>query len=531
MANRFLSNITINDSYTFPSADGASGQVISTDGAGNLSFVDQTATEALTLNVTVKNVSGGSLAKGTIVHASPSATPPSGNVVEIIAADYDTSTSMPAIGVLNETLANEAEGKAVMFGAVSGIDTSSFSAGDELWVGNNGAFTNTKPATAGQLIQKIAVVIKSHASNGLIKIFGAGRTNDVPLPLYIDDTNQRVGVGTSSPTATLELNSATSNQAVLKISRSTNPAITNNLQLGTSGGNSTITAIGTSSVNPALIFQIGTTSVTTESMRIDSSGNVGIGTGTISATYSPKLQVESSATDGTGGVLIGSYLPTLTFQDYSGGSTVGQIQQDGTGLVFKNNGLERMRITSGGDVNFGGAFTAGSNKVNIGSSTNQGYIQTSVNLTSSLEHLYFYNPNGVVGSISTSGSSTSFNTSSDYRLKENVVPMEGALDRVDTLKPSRFNFIADPSTTVDGFLAHEVAEVIPEAISGEKDAVEEYEVTPAVLDEEGNVIEEAVMGTRPVYQGIDQSKIVPLLVGAIQELKAEIESLKSQING
>ena len=89
--------------------------------------------------------------------------------------------------------------------------------------------------------------------------------------------------------------------------------------------------------------------------------------------------------------------------------------------------------------------------------------------------------------------------------------MEGALDRVDALKPSRFNFIADPEKTVDGFLAHEVAEVIPEAISGEKDAV----------DEEGN----------PIYQGIDQSKIVPLLVGAIKELRAEIELLKSQING
>jgi hypothetical protein len=204
MANRFLSNITINDSYTFPSSDGDAGQIITTDGSGNLSFTDQ-STEALTLNVTVKNVSGGSLAKGTIVHASPSANPPSGNVVEVIAADYDTSTSMPAIGVLNETLANEAEGQAIMFGAVSGIDTSSFSAGDELWVGNNGAFTNTKPATAGQLIQKIAVVIKSHASNGLIKIFGAGRTNDVPLPLYIDNTNQRVGIGVPLPSETLEV--------------------------------------------------------------------------------------------------------------------------------------------------------------------------------------------------------------------------------------------------------------------------------------------------------------------------------------
>jgi hypothetical protein len=190
----------------------------------------------------------------------------------------------------------------------------------------------------------------------------------------------------------------------------------------------------------------------------------------------------------------------------------------------------------------------------------------------------------VVGSISTYSSATSYNTSSDYRLKENVVSMTGALDRVSQLKPSRFNFIADADKTVDGFLAHEVQEIVPEAITGEKDAMrtEEYEVTPAVyedvvhpaeeavyetiehpaveeeLDDEGNIIvegkeayteevlvteakeewtekvlvSEKVMGTRevPDYQGIDQSKLVPLLVGAIQELKSEIESLKSQIN-
>ena len=87
--------------------------------------------------------------------------------------------------------------------------------------------------------------------------------------------------------------------------------------------------------------------------------------------------------------------------------------------------------------------------------------------------------------------------------------MTGALDRVEQLKPSRFNFIGHDEI-VDGFLAHEVSDIVPEAITGEKDEV----------DAEGN----------PVYQGIDQSKLVPLLVGAIKELKAEIETLKAQIN-
>jgi hypothetical protein len=133
------------------------------------------------IDVTVKNVSGGSLSKGVVVHAAPTATPPSGNVIEVIAADANDAAKMPAIGVLNETIADEAEGEAVMFGAVSGIDTSSFSVGDELYVSETaGEFTATKPTPFTSEVQKIAVVIKSHASNGLIKVFGAGRSNDIP---------------------------------------------------------------------------------------------------------------------------------------------------------------------------------------------------------------------------------------------------------------------------------------------------------------------------------------------------------------
>ena len=198
---------------------------------------------------------------------------------------------------------------------------------------------------------------------------------------------------------------------------------------------------------------------------------------------------------------------------------------------------ERMRITSAGDVEITGGYpgstafkTTGALRITSNSNVNTANVALElINDATGTRYLAsFSNNNGVVGSISTLGSATSFNTSSDYRLKENVVELTGALDRVDALKPSRFNFIADANKTVDGFIAHEVAEVVPEAITGEKDAVEDYEVTPAVLDDEGNVIEEAVMGTKDVYQGIDQSKMVPLLVAAIQELKAEIELLKAR---
>ena len=124
-------------------------------------------------------------------------------------------------------------------------------------------------------------------------------------------------------------------------------------------------------------------------------------------------------------------------------------------------------------------------------------------------HFVTHNVSGVaVGSISANGSSTAYNTSSDYRLKENVDYDWDATTRLKQLKPARFNFIIDETNTlVDGFLAHEVSGIVPEAITGEKDAV----------DGEGN----------PQYQGIDQSKLVPLLVKTIQELEARITALES----
>jgi len=220
-------------------------------------------------------------------------------------------------------------------------------------------------------------------------------------------------------------------------------------------------------------------------------------------------------------------------------------------LGFSTSSAERVRIDGSGNFRVGistDPAVAGSEGIELNGSN--GFITTARNTAAAAGHHQFVNSNGVVGTITTSGSSTTYGTSSDYRLKENVVPLTGATERVKQLNPSRFNFIVDADTTVDGFLAHEVADVVPEAITGTKDGMrdEEYEVTPAVyedvvipavLDEEGNEVEaerteqqlvtEAVMGTRsvPDYQGIDQSKLVPLLVATIQELEARITALES----
>jgi len=113
----------------------------------------------------------------------------------------------------------------------------------------------------------------------------------------------------------------------------------------------------------------------------------------------------------------------------------------------------------------------------------------------------------VVGVIMINDSSTSYSTSSDYRLKENETSITDGITRLKQLKPYRFNWKTDSSKRVDGFFAHEVSSVVPESIFGEKDAV----------DSEGN----------PNYQSIDHSKLVPLLVAAVKELITKVEALEA----
>jgi len=295
---------------------------------------------------------------------------------------------------------------------------------------------------------------------------------------------------------------------------------------------------------------------TSTAMTIDSNENITMN------GVSPQMIVGSNAVStGTCAVQIGanrtgngnSYVDLVgdaTYTDYGlriirssgGANTASELDHRGTGalvinardagyLSFRTQNSERFRVTSAGDVDFGGAYSDGTYSARMGHGGTGGqYLHCSTGVTAAAWQIRFVNPNGTVGNILTSGTSTSYNTSSDYRLKENVVPMTGSIDRLKALKPSRFNFIADADTTVDGFLAHEAGEVVPECASGEKDAMttEEYEVTPAVMDGD-TVVTEAVMGEREVedYQGIDQSKLVPLLVSALQEAVARIEQLEN----
>ena len=287
-------------------------------------------------------------------------------------------------------------------------------------------------------------------------------------------------------------------------------------------------------------------------MTITSAEKIGIGetvplgqlhvkTSDTSATASSdadELVVECGG-GGAGGISLLSStngFGNINFGD-SGDNDIGMIQydHDNNSFTIKTNASEQMRITSDGKLrllhgNFGATPSSSNKGFEFRANGSQGgTLDCGITDTSNHTIINFDNGNGGVGTIQMNGSATAYNTSSDYRLKENVNYDFDATSRLKQLKPARFNFKADADTTVDGFLAHEVSSIVPEAISGEKDAVkiwkdgeelpEGVSVGDNILDADGNTIMD--------IQGIDQSKLVPLLVKTIQELEARITALES----
>jgi hypothetical protein len=470
-------------------------------------------------------------------------------------------------------------------------------------------------------------------------------------PFHIDTTNDRIGIGTSSPSDVLHVSGGSSTDGILiqnPLSGSFYNAKLEFTRDGTSGGakiqternssggvglsfnytssnanevsgtyseamridssgnvgiakteptrdaTTTSLAIGDSSQAASLdlygssksyaIFsggsgQLGFFNLTdsAERMHIDSSGNVGIGTSSPFGTAANRTVLSVNGTDdasinvGTGGSQRGYLYADSTFARVS---TIGSIP-----LQLGTNDTERMRITGAGAIRCGsssGLINTEKFAVRSTGSSENGMsvfhastddrdlvilMHAGATGSNTRKYLSFLNSNGVAtGNVNLNGTGTVYATNSDYRLKENVTDVTDGITRVKQLAPKRFNFIADADTTVDGFLAHEAQTVVPEAITGTKDAMrdEEYTVTAAkgdvytpATDDADEVIHssnveqpqtleegqqwretsEAVMGTRsvPDYQGIDQAKLVPLLTAALQEAIAKIEALETRV--
>jgi hypothetical protein len=245
-----------------------------------------------------------------------------------------------------------------------------------------------------------------------------------------------------------------------------------------------------------------------EVARFDSAGRLGIGTTSPNRLLSlyatqPVFQITNVASGNTQG----------TIQYQVSGSTDFVLDNQGSGsggiISFSQAGTERARIDSSGQFLVGATSNpGGGTSVAAFSGADVLNVNNTVAGTGSVTSVYFKRNATTVGSITVTGSATAYVTSSDYRLKENIAPMTGALANVALLKPVTYKWKVDGSDG-QGFIAHELAEVVPDCVSGEKDAV----------DADGN----------PVHQGIDTSFLVATLTAAIQEQQALITALTTRI--
>jgi hypothetical protein len=352
-------------------------------------------------------------------------------------------------------------------------------------------------------------IIYNHSIDNLIfDVNGAER--------FRIDSSGNVGIGTTNPTQLLEIHGA-SNPAVL-VKDTTNDCISYMFS------QDSVATFGSASNHP-VVFNVNNGEV----IRIDTSGKVNVGGTTSDAKFvvidssNPDIAMRYNGTAGGHNTrlmfvdkrgAINAQVANVLISDGVGDATANlsfATANDGTlttRMLIKNDG--NTVIDSSDDFSHLGQFTSTHDGSRFGIAVHNtnggGGSQTAIR---------FHRNDTDVGSISTTGSATAYNTSSDYRLKENAVAISDGITRLKTLKPYRFNWKSDPTTTVDGFFAHEVT-AVPEAITGTKDEV-------ALADDSLKNIKK----DDPIYQQIDQAKLVPLLVAAVQELITKVETLEA----
>ena len=476
-------------------------------------------------------------------------------VTASIGANAVTSAKIASNSILSRHIANNSIVGADI-SATTGITASTFT----------GALTgNVTGNVTGNLTGTIQTAAQTNITSvgTLSALTVSGDLTVDTSTLKVDSTNNRVGVGLTSPSVPIHIqDQASSDTTVLRLENKPATAATNHVAMEFWGNEGTAnngvynigriyghfdgsnysdtrltlgSASGGGSFNDELSLKnakvgIGTSS---PSHKLDVSGTIRANTNdalrisnynTIGQTVSGAMHiighnaVVDSSTANKVVAMHTSWYPSFIKMYYNHGITfhtsnsfysVGDTLLSGTGA----NSLERMRIDTSGRFLFNtttastaftiqGDTTADVMTVRTGATTNNnvGAIVFRDGASEYCGQIVVNGQNNTVGYV----------TSSDYRLKENVIYDWDATTRLKQLKPSRFNWISDPTDTlVDGFLAHEVSNIVPEAVTGEKNGI----------DEDGN----------PVYQGIDQAKLVPLLVKAMQEQQTIIDDLKSRV--
>jgi hypothetical protein len=354
------------------------------------------------------------------------------------------------------------------------------------------------------------------------------------------DSSGNVGIGTSSPGQVLEVSKSQDTETQVRVvNANTGSSARSGFVLGNNSNAGAASLLLNSSNNTGLgganalnMYQglsapIAFFTNATERMRITSGGNVGINTTTFSTGY---LTIDTKAQAGIDIYRSDSSAQYngIRFRNTTNGSTYGSLGWDSSGLrldgdagtmYFSTSGTERMRINASGEFLYNCTGRTNDAPNVAGGRINETNGNEKVRVAADTQVAFqFYSPSGgtasPVGTITANASSVSYNTSSDYRLKENIAPMTGALATVTQLKPVTYTW-KNTGETGQGFIAHELQEVVPDCVTGEKDAV----------DKEG----------KPIYQGVDTSFLVATLTSAIQELHeivkaqaAEIALLKSK---
>ena len=363
------------------------------------------------------------------------------------------------------------------------------------------------------------------------------------------DSSGNVGIGTTSPSNLLHISSSTGDSVEMKITNTNADSIGANIHLEKDSASPAdndycgeITWVGSNDNNQQpsfgsisvqmtdvsdgtedgdMIFKTSGAGTFAERMRIDSSGNVGIGT----TSPSKPLDITDTTNDGTGGLVINSYLPTIELDDISGGGTSFILQHDGTNTLFKHDTTERMRIDSSGDLGVGTTNPLG--KIHIVEAANNSESHAHLRIegagysgfhfldatayyigqNSSARALRLYSGAETAG-VNLANGGTSWGTFSDERLKENIKDIGSVTDKIKDIRCVSFNRtdIEDSKETI-GFIA--------------QDFVGKFD---QVLDKS-----KLKDGDEEEYYSIKYTETIPVLLKAIQEQQEQIEQLKTEI--